>query len=342
MDRSKRAYKPTLRKSPYFVSLLFLLVATVLTLLNVHISDLIHVVVRSPGPVAFETQYGLYGRCTRSSAAPNSTFLAPSQPLTASTLLVPALLASRAGADGAEPSPSHSHAHAQSTSRSAWACTPFPTRSECAQFGEPFCVLWSTAAYAAQLSLVPALGALIALAFIFLHRGHKRARARARRRQWKIVAAAMGIHCVLQVLELALVLHVFRTDARFECGARLDKSFYLGVASAITSGVLVLFLTFSGLSARAGKPWAAGTSAREARRHRRTRSGRVVPVPAGTPIPPEQRVTVGEAEAAVGDAARVREGEDADADADEVSERTGLLAAESSRAAGGGEVRATD
>jgi hypothetical protein len=48
----------------------------------------------------------------------------------------------------------------------------------------------------------------------------------------------------------------------------------------------------------AGKPWAAGRSARKARRHRRTRSGQVVRVPEGVPIPPDQAVTVGEVEAA--------------------------------------------
>jgi len=78
-----------------------------------------------------------------------------------------------------------------------------------------------------------------------------------------------------------------------------------------------------------GKPWAAGTSARKARRHRRTRSGRVVPVPAGVSIPADQRVTVGEVEAAVG-----RE--------EAVDERTALLAGIDDGPAGGSGSRATD
>jgi hypothetical protein len=45
------------------------------------------------------------------------------------------------------------------------------TRSECAEFGEKFCVLWSTAGYLAQSCLVPCLAALFSLLFIFLHRG---------------------------------------------------------------------------------------------------------------------------------------------------------------------------
>ena len=71
----KYKYKHTLRKSPYFVSLVFLLIATVLTILNIYVSDswsdgvgdgpetdgkvpdLIHVIVKSPGPLEFETKY---------------------------------------------------------------------------------------------------------------------------------------------------------------------------------------------------------------------------------------------------------------------------------------------
>ena len=48
--------------------------------------------------------------------------------------------------------------------------------TECAQFGEGFCILWSTAGYAAQLSLVPCLASLFSLMFIFLYRGELRFR----------------------------------------------------------------------------------------------------------------------------------------------------------------------
>lgn len=48
---------------------------------------------------------------------------------------------------------------------------PTDYRSECAEFGEKFCVLWSTAGYLAQSCLVPCLAALFSLLFIFLHRG---------------------------------------------------------------------------------------------------------------------------------------------------------------------------
>ena len=39
LARPRRRYKPTLRKAPYLVSLLFLLAATTLTLLNIHVSS---------------------------------------------------------------------------------------------------------------------------------------------------------------------------------------------------------------------------------------------------------------------------------------------------------------
>lgn len=104
----------------------------------------------------------------------------------------------------------------------------------------------------------------------------------------------------------------------------LGRSSWFGLAAAIVSGVTFGFLTFTGLAARRGEPWAAGGSARQARRHKRTRSGRVVTVPEGTPIPPEQRVTVGEV-----------------VQASDHDETTALLAAETG-AAGGGTVRATD
>lgn len=89
----------------------------------------------------------------------------------------------------------------------------------------------------------------------------------------------------------------------------LDKAWTFGLVSAILSLAISALLSFTGIAARQGKPWAAGKSARQARRHRRTRSGHVVPVPEGTVIPEEEVVTVGEVEAARG----------------AVDERTGLL-----------------
>lgn len=101
--------------------------------------------------------------------------------------------------------------------------------------------------------------------------GERTARAKARRQQWKLVSGTMLIHCLLQVLSIALILHVFRTDARFESkGSHLGKHFFIhvyaspsqvahsfsdhsfnfGVASAVVSLIQALLLTFTGLAAR--------------------------------------------------------------------------------------------
>lgn len=151
----------------------------------------------------------------------------------------------------------------------------------------------------------------------------------------------MLVHCIMQIASVALIVHAFWSDERFEHGARLGergrvrqltpaRSFWFGVAAALMSGVAFGFLTFTGMAARRGEPWAAGRSAKQARRHKRTNSGRVVTVPEGTRIPPSQVVTVGEVVAA------------AEQDAAEVDEHTSLLAASNGGAAGGGSTRATD
>lgn len=96
------------------------------------------------------------------------------------------------------------------------------------------------------------------------------------------------------------------------------------MAAAFCSGITFGFLTFTGLAARRGEPWAAGRSARRARRHKRTLSGRVVSVPEGTPIPPDQIITVGEVVAA-----------------HQPDEQSPLLTGHEGSVAGGGQVRAT-
>jgi hypothetical protein len=60
--------------------------------------------------------------------------------------------------------------------------------------------------------------------------GQRTARARARRQQWKLVSGTMLIHFILQLLSISLILHVFRTDERFEAkGSHLGR--FDGVSS---------------------------------------------------------------------------------------------------------------
>ncbi|ORX38662.1 hypothetical protein BD324DRAFT_650011 [Kockovaella imperatae] len=311
-----RVYKHSLRKTPYWITLVFLIAATALTLLNIYGTDLIHVKLRNQGPLDFETKYGLYQRCTRKSQTPNSTLLWPSHPLPDPNFKVQARI-------------EENDAPVTDGEGEGWQCQDFPSRSECAEFGEKFCVLWSTSGYSAQLSLLPCALSLLSLLFIFLKRGERTARARARRHAWKLVSGAMLLHCNLQLLEISLVLHVFRTDDRFAAkNTHLDSSFTFGVISAIVSAVAAAMLTFTGLAARRGKSWAAGTSARKSRRHKRSKSGRVVPVPEGQTIPRDQRVPIGEVEALMPE--------------ERADERTALLEGNDGSAAGGSGQRATD
>lgn len=167
-----------------------------------------------------------------------------------------------------------------------WVCTPFPQSSECERLGQKFCILWSTAGYAAQLALAPCVVALIALLVITIGLGSRKVRAQRRRGGWKIVSTLMAVHAILQTVSVAIILHVYRTDPRFKGEkSHLDKACDFAVASAIISIATVMALTLTGVAAEAGKTWAAGKSAKRRRSHRkfhrRTRSGRVVAMPAG-------------------------------------------------------------
>ncbi|GHJ87052.1 hypothetical protein NliqN6_3454 [Naganishia liquefaciens] len=165
-----------------------------------------------------------------------------------------------------------------------WLCTPFPQNSECERFGQKFCILWSTAGYAAQLALAPCVVALIALLVITVGIGSRKVRARRRRGGWKIVSILMAVHAVLQTVSIAIILHIYRTDFRFRgLKSHLDKACDFAVASAVISYGTVIALTLTGVAAEAGKTWAAGKSAKQRagfkKYHRRTRSGRVVEMP---------------------------------------------------------------
>lgn len=262
-----------MRKSPYLISFLFLLAATSLTILSVYVPDLIHTIVPTPGPLHFETKYGLYRRCTRKIPEQQLLYLELSNPNDISLLHSITRLKALAGpGDILDPIDGEGE---------GWQCQPFPNQSECKLFGEGFCVLWSTAGYMAQLSLVPCVISLIVLLIISLGGGGKKIRAKRRAGGWKIVSSLMGIHAILQIVSVALILHVYRTDDRFKVGAHLDTAADFGVASAMVSLSMVFALAFTGLAADAGQVWAGGKSVRKPKRkaHRRTRSGREVPIP---------------------------------------------------------------
>lgn len=70
-----------------------------------------------------------------------------------------------------------------------YKCKPFPSRTACDHDGQSFCVLWTTAGYAMQMSIVFAVVVLVVLVVVSF-----RFSTRARRRgAWKIVGALTGI-----------------------------------------------------------------------------------------------------------------------------------------------------
>jgi hypothetical protein len=60
----------------------------------------------------------------------------------------------------------------------------------------------------------------------------------------------MGVHAILQIISVAIILHVYRTDPRFRGEkSHLDKAGDVGVASAVISVGTVLALALTGAAA---------------------------------------------------------------------------------------------
>lgn len=269
-----------MRKAPFPVALVLLLTATTFTLLSIYLPSLIHVSQPAPGPLHHEVKYGLYRRCVRRIPEATLALLERSSPDDQSIPQNITRLKSYM-----KPSETEQQMYALGGigdipigEGDGWTCQPFPYQSECRALGQHFCILWATAGYAAQLSLFPCLVSFIALLIISIGVGSKQTRAKRRKGGWKIVSGLMSIHSVLQIVSIAIILHVYRTDERFSTGSHLDTAADLGVASALISIAVVIGLTLTGLAAQAGKTWAGGKPPKRSR-HRRTRSGRSITIP---------------------------------------------------------------
>lgn len=60
----------------------------------------------------------------------------------------------------------------------------------------------------------------------------------------------MSVHAILQIISVAIILHVYRTDPRFKGEkSHLDKACDFGVASAVISVGTVLALALTGAAA---------------------------------------------------------------------------------------------
>ncbi|KAG9090085.1 hypothetical protein FRC07_012189, partial [Ceratobasidium sp. 392] len=83
---------------------------------------------------------------------------------------------------------------------------------------------------------------------------------RARRRgAWKIVGALTGLQVALQIIAMAIIVHLRRTrPGWFSDNTQYGASFILLVISWSISTLLVIGLVGTGFAARAGHGWAAG------------------------------------------------------------------------------------
>jgi len=134
-----------------------------------------------------------------------------------------------------------------------YKCRKFPARSTCERDGESFCIAWSSAGYASQLSVIFATAALLALTLANIS-------TRARRRTaWKIVSSLVAFHGLLQITTMALVAQLLRSyPANFAQGTHLSISFWLNTTSWVLDVLLVVGLVTTGIYAEKGHRWAAG------------------------------------------------------------------------------------
>jgi len=118
-----------------------------------------------------------------------------------------------------------------------------------------FCVLWRTAGYASELSLI--FGGAAALAIIFAVTTRS-----TRRRVWRAVAGLEVFHAAFKILCFGLVTGLYHTSRLplFE-HARPGTAFICNILSWMVDIFVFFGVLVTGLSADAGHPWAAGNRA---------------------------------------------------------------------------------
>jgi len=269
-----------MRKTPYLISLIVVVASLTLSIISIVLPEWLYVASPSGVPGSVSVRYGLYQRCElrritvpdplpSSSPIPESAqspyHISPREDSFDKELYAdhpsvryadhPSRMVSPTSLKYKTQPPSNPKPPVHRRPYKDYRCHPFPARSECQRDGEGFCVLWSTAGYASQLSLIFAFVALVALAVVSF-----RCSTRARRRSaWKVVACLVGLHAALQIVAMSIVAHLLRTSKhRFYEGTRLNTSFYLNVTSWTMDVLLIAGLVATGFAARAGHKWAAG------------------------------------------------------------------------------------
>ncbi|KAG8696288.1 hypothetical protein FRC08_007254 [Ceratobasidium sp. 394] len=257
-----------MRKTPYLVSLVVAFVALTLTILSIALPKWLTV----PSPNhSYDLSYtGLYDYCELRTVAPTPPDESPLPPPPGGSPMFPPepqsysdILALKfhryiaspiTDPNPLPPTPQQSKTP-KNDPESRYKCRPFPPRTMCDHDGQAFCILWSTAGYAMQMSIVFAVITLIVLSIVSF-----RFSTRARRRgAWKIVGALTGLQVALQITAMAIIVHLRRTyPSWFSNNTRYGASFVLLVVSWSISTILATGLVGTGFAARAGHKWAAG------------------------------------------------------------------------------------
>ncbi|QRW11449.1 hypothetical protein RhiLY_10448 [Ceratobasidium sp. AG-Ba] len=270
-----------MRKTPYLISLAVALIALTLTIVSIALPKWL--IVPSPNGSEDLSYTGLYERCELRPTSPTRPYPDPS-PLPDPTLppprspnsdpnppepqsysdvvaqlyhqVPPPITDPSNPSNPTLPPPTKSpKKHHRDDHGPRYKCRPFPTRSMCDRDGQTFCIVWSSAGYAMQMSVVFAVITLIALGIVSF-----RFSTRARRRgAWKLVGALTALQVALQIAAMAMIVHLRRTyPGWFSSNTKYGPSFILLIVSWSISTLLAIGLVGTGFAARAGHKWAAG------------------------------------------------------------------------------------
>ncbi|KAJ1300515.1 hypothetical protein OPQ81_005328 [Rhizoctonia solani] len=268
-----------MRKTPYLVSLGAALAILSLTI----VSNAVPKLLRVPNPNdSHDLSYtGLYERCYLNQVSPappygpenpdptmplppNIPQRPPPEPQSVSDLLFYEFISHRVippitdptRPENPRPSPPPEGELPEKKRKSLrYKCKPFPSRSACDHDGQSFCILWTTAGYAMQMSIVLEVVVLLVL-FVVSFRFSTRAR---RRGAWKVIGAITGLQVALQITTMAIVVHLRRTrPGWFDDNTQYGPSFILLVIAWSMGFLLMVGLVGTGFAARAGHKWAAG------------------------------------------------------------------------------------
>ncbi|CAE6400348.1 unnamed protein product [Rhizoctonia solani] len=268
-----------MRKTPYLVSLAVALAVLSLTL----VSNAVPKLLRVPNPNdSHDLSYtGLYERCELREMIPappydpknpdptlplppNIPQRPPPEPQSVSDWLFYEFISHRVlppitdptRPENPTPSPPPRDDLPEKKKRSPkYKCKPFPSRSACDHAGQSFCILWTTAGYAMQMSIVLEVVVLLVL-FLVSFRFSTRAR---RRGAWKVIGALTGLQVAPQIATMAIVVHLRRTrPGWFDDKTQYGASFILLVVAWSVGFLLMVGLVGTGFAARAGHKWAAG------------------------------------------------------------------------------------